>query len=169
MKWEVARCPHFPQMPSLWWWKPQNGPHTISCTGTHRANKLVMSTTLWPGRSWWPEAPQRLCSCRADQYTVQPLLHHRLTTVLLITVPLSSVTSVAPRDLWRSILTSTLPQTHDAWSSLPWQNKKRTWGMIGKWKGKAPSPPALCTSWTFLFCFLPFHRLYLNTNLHQQH
>lgn len=118
MKWEVARCPHFLQMSSLWWWKAQNGPHTISCTGTHRGNKLVMSTTLWLGRSWWPEAPQRLCSCGADQYTVQPLLHHRLTTVLLITVSLSSVTSVAPRDLWWSILLADIDPPPNTWCTI---------------------------------------------------
>ncbi len=105
---------------SLW-------PMTQRDKGTHTdtSNKLVMSTTLWPWQPWWPVAPRCLCSCRAEQYGSFYIWQHRLTTVLLITLPLSSVTSVAPCDL-------PPPTTHPTHSHQP-SPKYSAWPMT-KWK-----------------------------------
>lgn len=92
-------------------------------THSHMSIKRVMLTTLWPRSPWWPVAPWCLCSCRAEQYSSFYIWQHRLTTVLLITLPLSSVTSVAPCDL--------SPPTHQTAAHPPPNTVPDPWQ---KWK-----------------------------------
>lgn len=89
---------------------------------THAA-AIVWHQPLYVHGSWWPVAPQRLCSCGAEQYGRFCIRQHRLTTVLLITPPLGSVTSVAPCDLSPPTRCTALnhpPNVHK-WKPLPRQ------------------------------------------------
>lgn len=97
-------------------------------TQRHRGTQKGSSK---PVMSWWTEAPWCLCSYKAEQYSSFYIWQHRLTTVLLITLPLSFVTSVASCDL--SPPTHYTAIDHPQTLSDPWQKWKPWQKCITLW------------------------------------